>query len=67
MSNPAVSPVKAKSKKKPAKKKDEMVTSDALESQVAAFLALGNQIEEVPQGLSGMSDRPSKHIVISRK
>jgi len=43
------------------------MSSASIEADIAAFLAKGQQIEEVPQGVSGMPDRPSKHIVISRK
>jgi hypothetical protein len=58
------------SPKKATKKTDSTLagmSSASIEADVAAFLAKGEHIEEVPQGVSGMPDRPSKHIVISRK
>lgn len=55
-------------KKADSSKSDvEAVTSATIADQVAAFLKSGNAIEEVPQGVSGMPDKPSRHIVISRK
>ena len=43
-------------------------TREALEKDVEAFLASGNEIEQIPAGVTGQdSFKGSKHIVISRR
>ena len=42
-------------------------TSESINSQIEAFLASGNKIQEIPIGTSGIKDTGgTKHITISR-
>ncbi|MCF7203098.1 hypothetical protein [Pseudomonas oligotrophica] len=42
-------------------------TSESLAAQMAAFLKSGGEIQQIPTGVSGQSQTPSRQITISRK
>ncbi|MBE7375428.1 hypothetical protein [Pseudomonas lopnurensis] len=52
-----------------AKRKPEPATetSQSLAAQMAAFLKAGGEIQNIPNGVSGQTQGPSRQITISKK
>jgi hypothetical protein len=57
------------SKASAANRKSEpaVETSESLAAQMAAYLKAGGEIQQIPTGVSGQSQTPSRQITISRK
>jgi len=58
----ATKTVAAKRKPEPATE-----TSQSLAEQMAAFLQAGGEIQQIPTGVSGQTQGPSRQITISKK
>ncbi|MFJ2689691.1 hypothetical protein OH720_07550 [Pseudomonas sp. WJP1] len=52
------------SKAKPA---PAVETSESINSQIAAFLKSGGEIQQIAKGVSGQSFGPSKQITLGKK
>lgn len=53
---------------KPVKEQSEEFTSDNIENQVAAFLAQGGKIQEIPLGVSGqVATSGPRHITLGKR
>lgn len=50
-----------------AKPAPAVETSESLDTQIAAFLKSGGEIQQIAKGVSGQTFAPSRHISLGKK